>query len=189
MAELAVGLGSLANDALNIANKRSTPNTVDSTLQNALACRKPECAYHIDNAKLEGSLTEAQANALKKAAMGKADDAAGAANDFNRNRPSNFRKSTVNDAWDNAANGSQPNTKQCPTCGKDVKGNPYNNESRNTSDGWDVSHNPSWSNRPQNYNSRKELLDDYNSGVQLECRNCNRSGGNNDARFGKNGDN
>ena len=77
-AELGLGLGGIANDVANLANKRSTPNTVDSTLQNALTCRKPECAYHIDNAKIEGSLTEAQANALKKAAMGKADDAAGA---------------------------------------------------------------------------------------------------------------
>ena len=68
-AELAVGIGSVANDVANLANKRGTQNSVDNTLQNALACRKPECAYHIDNAKIEGSLTEAQANALKKAAL------------------------------------------------------------------------------------------------------------------------
>ena len=131
------------------------------------------------------NISPAEAKALLSKSADKTDDLAGAGSGFNRNRPSNFRKSTVTDAWDNAKNGSQPNTKQCPTCGKDVKGNPHNNESRNTSEGWDVSHNPSWSNRPQNHQSRKDLINDYNSKTGLECRNCNRSGGNNDSRFQK----
>ncbi|MDO5651419.1 MAG: MafB family polymorphic toxin [Moraxella sp.] len=93
-----------------------------------------------------------------------------------------FRQGTLKNAWDNAADGSQPNTKKCPTCGVDVTGNPYSKEKRNTTTGWDGSHNPSWSNR-QHSSERKEQLDDYNRGVSLECRSCNRSGGNRDGRF------
>ena len=79
----------------------------------------------------------------------------------------------------------KPNTKQCPTCGKDVHGNPHNRENRNTKDGWDVSHNPSWNNRDKNHANRKELINDFNSGTGLECRHCNRSGKDNDSRFKK----
>ncbi|HEZ3332961.1 TPA: polymorphic toxin MafB class 1, partial [Neisseria meningitidis] len=95
-----------------------------------------------------------------------------------------FRQETLKNAWDLAADGSQPNSKKCPTCGKDVYGNPHNKEKRNTKDGWDGSHNPSWSNR-QHSSDRKEQLNDYNKGVSLECRHCNRSGGNKDERFKK----
>ncbi|WP_301672825.1 MafB family polymorphic toxin [Neisseria blantyrii] len=104
---------------------------------------------------------------------------------FNTDRPSGFRKSTVENAWDAAKDGSKPNTKQCPTCGKDVHGNPHNRENRNTKDGWDVSHNPSWNNRDKNHANRKELINDFNSGTGLECRHCNRSGKDNDSRFKK----
>ena len=104
---------------------------------------------------------------------------------FNTDRPSGFRKSTVENAWDAAKDGSKPNTKQCPTCGKDVHGNPHNKENRNTKDGWDVSHNPSWNNRDKNHANRKELINDFNSGTGLECRHCNRSGKDNDSRFKK----
>lgn len=80
--------------------------------------------------------------------------------------------------------GITPDSKSCPTCGKDVAGNPYKGESRNTKEGWDVSHNPSWSKRDKSgFKDRKEVLDNYNTGTSLECRGCNRSAGNNDSRF------
>lgn len=94
-----------------------------------------------------------------------------------------FRKGTVKDSWDNANNGSKPNTKQCPTCKKDVEGNPHKKEKRNGPNGWDMSHNPSWTKRDHTGMTRKEQLDDYNKGAPLECASCNRSGGNNDSRF------
>jgi hypothetical protein len=59
-------------------------------------------------------------------------------------RPSNFRVKTIRDNWDNAEDGSQPNTKKCPTCGNDVEGNPHLGEKRNGPNGWDVDHQPKW---------------------------------------------
>lgn len=41
-----------------------------------------------------------------------------------------FRRKTFKDAWDNAENGTVINSKACPTCGKDVFGNPYLKEKR-----------------------------------------------------------
>ena len=52
-------------------------------------------------------------------------------------RPSSFRKKTVQDAWDNAAPGSKPGSKACPTCGKDVDVAP--GQGRRD---WDVDHQP-----------------------------------------------
>jgi RHS repeat-associated protein len=97
---------------------------------------------------------------------------------------SSFRKKTLSDAWDNAKPG--PNGgKLCPTCGKEVKvpskvkGGPDRD--------WDASHNPSWTNRSfKSDTTRPEVVDNYNEGVSLECSACNRSAGNNDARFGGN---
>lgn len=97
----------------------------------------------------------------------------------------NFRQKTIKDSWDGAKDGSKPNTKKCPTCDKDVEGNPNLKEKRGGEDGWDASHNPSWSKRDNNGKTRKEQLDNYNEGVSLECKSCNRSGGNNDSRFDK----
>jgi hypothetical protein len=51
---------------------------------------------------------------------------------------------------------------------------------------WDVSHNPSWTNRefdPDN-TTRQDVVDNYQEGTGLECRRCNRGGGNDDSRFG-----
>ncbi len=96
-----------------------------------------------------------------------------------------FRKQTLKNAWDKAENGTLPNTKLCPTCKKNVKGNPYNKEKRSGPDGWDASHNPSWVNRNHDGMSRKEQLDDYNTGVDLECFGCNRSAKDNDSRFNR----
>ena len=89
-------------------------------------------------------------------------------------RPSSFRKPTVKNAWDEAVNGSKPNTKECPTCGKDVKGNPNKGEKRGGNDGWDVDHQPKWSDRVKGA-TRKDVLDNYNKDVRLRCQNCNRS--------------
>lgn len=49
---------------------------------------------------------------------------------------------------------------------------------------WDMSHNPSWTNRefPADV-TREEVINNYNTGVMLECPTCNRSAGNDDSRF------
>ncbi|PLK42147.1 GH-E family nuclease [Emticicia sp. TH156] len=102
-------------------------------------------------------------------------------------RPSSFRKKTVVDNWNRASNGSKPNTKKCPTCDKDVEGNPNNGERRDGKDGWDVSHNPSWSKRKMPPGAtRNDALDEYNRGTELECRSCNRSRGNKDEKNPRN---
>jgi hypothetical protein len=90
-------------------------------------------------------------------------------------RPGGFRKKTLKDSWDNAADGAKPGTKQCPTCGKDVKGNPHKGEKRNGSDGWDNDHHPKWKDRNLDGMNRKEVLDEYNKDTRLRCPSCNRS--------------
>lgn len=87
-------------------------------------------------------------------------------------RPRNFRKQTVQDAWDNAANGSKPGTKACPTCGKDVEVAPGQGPRD-----WDIDHQPPWSQRDLDGMTRPEVLDDYNRGTRLECPSCNRGRG------------
>lgn len=50
---------------------------------------------------------------------------------------------------------------------------------------WDVSHNPSWTNRRFAPDvTRAEVQDDYQVGTSLECPACNRIGGNDDSRSG-----
>lgn len=83
----------------------------------------------------------------------------------------------MKDSWDNAADGNKPDTKACPTCGKDVSGNSHKGEKRNGSDGWDVDHQPPWSQRDLSGKNRKQVLDNYNEGTRLECPSCNRSRG------------
>ena len=87
-------------------------------------------------------------------------------------RPSGFRKQTVSDAWANAADGSAPDTKACPTCGKDVTVAP--GQGRRD---WDVDHQPPWSQRDLSGMTRQQILDEYNRGTRLECPSCNRSRG------------
>lgn len=90
-----------------------------------------------------------------------------------------FRVRTLRSAWEDAADG--PNDgRLCPTCGTEVNV-PPGAGSRD----WDVSHNPSWTNRefPPDV-TRQEVRNNYQEGTSLECPSCNRSGGNNDARFG-----
>ncbi|WP_268410545.1 GH-E family nuclease [Alteromonas sp. a30] len=90
-------------------------------------------------------------------------------------RPSSFRKKTIKDSWDNADNGKAPGTKKCPTCGKDVAGNPHLGEKRNGDDGWDNDHNPKWKDRDLTNMNRKQVLDEYNADTRLRCPKCNRS--------------
>jgi RHS repeat-associated protein len=91
-----------------------------------------------------------------------------------------FRKGTQASMWENAEPGPSAG-RLCPSCGKEVHVPPNSGSARD----WDGSHNPSWTNRefPANA-SRKEVLDNYNTGSSLECVSCNRSGQANDSRFG-----
>ncbi|HEZ3109428.1 TPA: polymorphic toxin MafB class 1 [Neisseria meningitidis] len=160
------------------------------TVQNITLKQQPLKAYNLtvadwhtyfvkgDRAETEGVWVHNDCPYGSSSAKGKS------GSERNTAKRGTFRQETLKNAWDLAADGSQPNSKKCPTCGKDVYGNPHNKEKRNTKDGWDGSHNPSWSNR-QHSSDRKEQLNDYNKGVSLECRHCNRSGGNKDERFKK----
>ncbi|HEZ0142791.1 TPA: HINT domain-containing protein, partial [Neisseria meningitidis] len=160
------------------------------TVRNIVVKPKPLKAYNLtvadwhtyfvkgDRAETEGVWVHNDCPYGSSSAKGKS------GSERNTAKRGTFRQETLKNAWDLAADGSQPNSKKCPTCGKDVYGNPHNKEKRNTKDGWDGSHNPSWSNR-QHSSDRKEQLNDYNKGVSLECRHCNRSGGNKDERFKK----
>ena len=85
-------------------------------------------------------------------------------------RPSNVRKKTVQDAWDNAAEGSKPASKACPTCDNDVEVAP--GQGRRD---WDVDHQLKWKDRDLSGMDRKQVLDEYNKDVRLRCPNCNRS--------------
>ncbi|WP_415774431.1 GH-E family nuclease [Paraburkholderia sp. J94] len=43
---------------------------------------------------------------------------------------------------------------------------------------WDIDHQPAWSKRDlTDGTTRKEVLDEYNTGARLECPSCNRSRG------------
>lgn len=90
-------------------------------------------------------------------------------------RPIGFRKKTLKDSWDNAADGSKPGTKKCFDCDKDVKGNPYNNEKRNHEDGLGNDHDPKWKDRNLDNMDRKQVLDEYNKDTRLRCVSCNRA--------------
>jgi RHS repeat-associated protein len=86
-------------------------------------------------------------------------------------RPSGFRKKTVQDAWDDAADGPTGG-KRCPTCGEEVEVPPGEGPRD-----WDIDHQPPWSQRDLTEKTRKEILDEYNRGTRLECPHCNRRRG------------
>jgi RHS repeat-associated protein len=86
-------------------------------------------------------------------------------------RPSGFRKKTVQDAWDDAADGPTGG-KRCPTCGEEVEVPPGEGPRD-----WDIDHQPPWSQRDLTERTRKEILDEYNRGTRLECPHCNRRRG------------
>jgi filamentous hemagglutinin len=85
-----------------------------------------------------------------------------------KSRPGGFRKQTVDNAWNSAADGSADGTKACPTCGKDVTVAPGQGPRD-----WDIDHQPDLA----DLTTRKQVLDDYNTGTRLECPSCNRSRG------------
>lgn len=90
-------------------------------------------------------------------------------------RPGSFRKKPVKDSWDNAVDGKKPDSKECPTCGNDVFGNPHKGEKRNGADGWDNDHQPKWKDRDLTGMDRKQVLDEFNKNTQLRCPSCNRA--------------
>lgn len=89
-------------------------------------------------------------------------------------RPGPFRQGTLQNAWDEAPVGANGG-RVCTSCGAEMEVPPNSGIPRD----WDASHNPSWSNRefPADV-TRPQVLDNYNTGVGLECPGCNRSGGN-----------
>jgi RHS repeat-associated protein len=85
-------------------------------------------------------------------------------------RPAGFRKQTVEDAWANAAPGTKPGTKSCPTCEADVEVAPGEGPRD-----WDIDHHPDkWKDRDLTRKTRKEVLNRYNERVRLRCPHCNR---------------
>ena len=89
-------------------------------------------------------------------------------------RPSGFRKGTAQGAWDSAQDG--PNGgKLCPTCDREVTGNPADGGRAGR---WDVDHEPQWQDRGLDGLDgldRRGVLDNYNRGTRLRCVGCNRS--------------
>ncbi len=86
---------------------------------------------------------------------------------------SSLREGTVQAAWDNAPEG--PNGgRLCPTCSREVHGNPGAGEARGGQ--WDVHHDPHWTERQFSPNaSRQQVIDNYQEGTSLRCVRCNRS--------------
>lgn len=116
----------------------------------------------LDTAAMAVPYLPAGSSKLARAGLDKVDDVA--------KRPSGFRKQTVQDAWDDAADGSKQGTKVCPTCTKEVEVAP--GQGRRD---WDVDHQPKWSDRDLSGMDRKQVLDEYNKDVRLRCPSCNRS--------------
>lgn len=87
-----------------------------------------------------------------------------------------FRKQTLEDMWEGAEPGENGG-RLCPTCSSERMVPPNSGAPRD----WHGSHYPSWSNRefPPDI-SRKEVLDNYQEDVFLECPDCNVGRGNRD---------
>ena len=84
---------------------------------------------------------------------------------------SKFRKKTIQQSWNNAADG--PNGgKLCPTCGTEVNTSPESGQPRD----WDINHDPKWSQRElPDSSTRSDWISSYQEGTELECPACNRS--------------
>jgi hypothetical protein len=83
-------------------------------------------------------------------------------------RPSKFRKSTLDGAWEGAEDGSNGG-KLCPTCGEEVYGKPGSGPRD-----WHADHILAWIKRNlSNITTRKGVLDEFNEGIQLLCPTCN----------------
>ena len=93
-----------------------------------------------------------------------------------------FRTNTLSDVWNSAEPGPNGGRMCSSGCGSELMVPPNTGQARD----WDMSHNPSWSNRTfPSGTSRPDVREDYQRGIQLECSICNRAGGNNDGRFSK----
>jgi hypothetical protein len=121
---------------------------------------------HVDPAPVHLNATKASSGApkIKEAA------------DNTEPRPK-FRKSTDHKAWDEAKNGSKPGTKQCPTCKKDITGKKDPKTGRRD---YDLDHTKeTWSTRKKDLQkkgaSHKEVNDEYQKDVRVQCPRCNRS--------------
>jgi len=90
-----------------------------------------------------------------------------------------WRRDTLSDAWDSAPVGPTGG-RLCITCGTEVSVAPGTGVLRD----WHGSHYPSWTNRyfPADF-TRRQVLDNYQRGVRVECPSCNMRGQNHDARF------
>lgn len=83
-------------------------------------------------------------------------------------RPSKFRKSTLDNAWENAESG-QSGGRKCPNCGQEVHVKPGTGPRD-----WHADHVIAWIKRNlSNITTRKGVLDEYNKGIQLLCPRCN----------------
>lgn len=86
---------------------------------------------------------------------------------------SSLRTGTVQNTWDNAADGANGG-KLCPTCGGEVGGNPGAGEARGGQ--WDVHHDPPWTQRQFSPDTtRPQVIDNFQEGTGLRCVACNRS--------------
>ena len=90
-------------------------------------------------------------------------------------------KGTGRSAWNNAPEGSASNSKACPTCNRDVFGNPNTGELRNTPLGWDVDHVRKWEEIRRELQARGATAAEYRKAYNdldntiLRCRTCNRA--------------
>ena len=83
-----------------------------------------------------------------------------------------WRTGTISDAWSNADVGPTGG-RLCPTCGTEVTVEPGSGPRD-----WDINHEPPWSQRtfPPDV-TRREVIENYQQGTNLECPTCNRSRG------------
>ena len=83
-------------------------------------------------------------------------------------RPSSFRKSTLDSAWESAENGRNGG-KLCPECGQEVNVKPGTGPRD-----WHADHILAWIKRNLSaITTRKGVLDEYNEGIRLLCPTCN----------------
>lgn len=86
-----------------------------------------------------------------------------------------FRKSTIENAKNNAKH-NPDGTMDCPTCETKITGGKVNNKRD-----FDVDHKPTWNSRKKAMRevdpplTRKEVVDEYQRNVRIQCPECNRS--------------
>lgn len=168
----------LLDFALNVSINMlttGTPNLAGAAVETAKGALNPLAT--VNKVKKLAIAVQAANRAMKSGGTSRAITKAAP---YSKRRP-HTRKTTKTNAWDNAEDGSRPNSKTCPDCGGDVFGNPHFGELRNTPNGWDVEHVTKWETIRRGLNSRgaspKEYRDAYNdlNNTILRCRKCNRS--------------